>query len=153
MGSMVLAYKVGEATVHMIVKENYSKYITIQALLGLYNYKKTFSFVLMSTFGKAVYGDMLNLPRGTAHRPESDQKTPIVEKAVYRALPKSLMRRHTMQRLHIFPDEKIPEDMLKNISNQIKQLRIVPVRLNHIPRTEVDNFPQLLRYPKNYILK
>jgi len=58
-----------------------------------------------------------------------------------------------MQRLHIFPDEKIPEDMLKNISNQIKQLRTVPVQLNHIPRTEVDNFPQLLRYPKNYILK
>lgn len=77
----------------------------------------------------------------------------IVEKAVYRTLPKNLQRRHTMQRLHIFPDEKIPEDMLKNISNQIKQLRAIPVRLDHIPQEEIDNFPQLLKYPKNYILK
>lgn len=77
----------------------------------------------------------------------------IVEKAVYRALPKNLQRRYTMQRLHIFPDEKIPEDILKNISNQIKQLTAVPVQLNQIPQEEIDNFPQLLKYPENYILK
>jgi len=77
----------------------------------------------------------------------------ILEKAVYRALPKNLQRRHTMQRLHIFPDEKIPEDILRNISNQIKQPRTVPVRLNHIPQKEIENFPQLLKYPENYILK
>lgn len=77
----------------------------------------------------------------------------IVEKAVYRALPKNLQRRHTMQRLHIFPNEKIPEDILKNISNQIKQLRTVPIRLDHIPQEEVDKFPQLVKYPENYILK
>lgn len=77
----------------------------------------------------------------------------IVEKAVYRALPKNLQRRHTMQRLHIFPDEKIPEDILKNISNQIKQLRTVPIRLDHISQEEINNFPQLLKYPDNYILK
>jgi len=58
-----------------------------------------------------------------------------------------------MQRLHIFPNDKIPKDMLENISNQIKQLRPVPVRLDHIPKEEVDNFPQLLKYPENYILR
>ncbi|KAL6267331.1 hypothetical protein P5V15_000406 [Pogonomyrmex californicus] len=79
--------------------------------------------------------------------------TMIVEKAVYRALPKNLQRRHTMQRLHIFPEEKIPEDVLKNITNQIKQLRPVPVKLDHIPQEEVDNYPQLLKYPQDYILK
>jgi len=77
----------------------------------------------------------------------------IVQKAVYSALPKNLQRRHTMQRLHIIPDEKIPEDILKNISNQIKQQRTTPVRLDHIPQEEIDKFPQILRYPTNYILK
>lgn len=76
-----------------------------------------------------------------------------MEKAVYRALPKSLIRRYTMQRLHIFPDDKIPEDLLKNISNQIKQLRDVPIRLDHIPQGERDSFPQIISYPKDYILK
>ncbi|XP_050451094.1 39S ribosomal protein L13, mitochondrial [Cataglyphis hispanica] len=79
--------------------------------------------------------------------------TLIVEKAVYRALPKNLQRRHTMQRLHIFPDNKIPKDILKNISNQLKQLRPVPVRLDRIPQEEINNIPQLLKYPENYILK
>lgn len=76
-----------------------------------------------------------------------------MKKAVYRVLPKTLQRRYLMQKLHIFPDDKIPEDILKNVSNQIKQLRAVPVRLDHIPQEEIDNFPQLLKYPKNYILK
>ncbi|KAL6438941.1 hypothetical protein ACFW04_003765 [Cataglyphis niger] len=79
--------------------------------------------------------------------------TLIVEKAVYRELPKNLQRRHTMQRLHIFPDNKIPKDILKNISNQLKQLRPVPVRLDRIPQEEINNIPQLLKYPNNYILK
>ncbi|XP_020292154.1 39S ribosomal protein L13, mitochondrial [Pseudomyrmex gracilis] len=83
----------------------------------------------------------------------SKDPTLIVEKAVYRALPKNLQRRHTMQRLHIFPDEKVPEEILKNIGNQIKQLRPVPVRLDHIPQEEVDNFPRIVQYPKHYILK
>lgn len=77
----------------------------------------------------------------------------IVEKAVYRALPKNLQRRYLMQKLHIFPDDKIPEDMLKNITNQIKQLTAVPVRLKDIPQKEIEDFPQLLKYPENYILK
>lgn len=79
--------------------------------------------------------------------------TLIVKKAVYSALPKNLQRRYLMQRLHIFPDNKIPKDILKNVSNQIKQLRAVPIRLDHISQEEIDNFPQLLKYPKNYILK
>ncbi|XP_032664822.1 39S ribosomal protein L13, mitochondrial [Odontomachus brunneus] len=79
--------------------------------------------------------------------------TLIVEKAVYRALPKSLQRRYNMQRLHIFPDDKVPEDILKNVSNQIKQLRPVPVRLDHIPQEERDSFPQIISYPQDYILK
>lgn len=76
-----------------------------------------------------------------------------MEKSVYRAMPKNLQRRHTMQRLHIFPDDKVPEEMLKNVSNQIQQLRPVPVRLDHVPQEERDSFPQIISYPEQYILK
>lgn len=58
-----------------------------------------------------------------------------------------------MQRLHVFPDENVPQEMLQNVSNQIKQLRPVPVRLDQIPKEEVEQFPKLLAYPEDYILK
>lgn len=76
-----------------------------------------------------------------------------MQKAVYSVLPKNLQRRYTMERLHIFPDDKVPEDMLKNVTNQIKQLKPVPVRLDHIPKEERDSFPQIISYPEQYILK
>ncbi|KAF7411382.1 hypothetical protein HZH66_000278 [Vespula vulgaris] len=79
--------------------------------------------------------------------------TLIVTKAVYHALKGNLQRRHTMQRLHVFPDENVPQEMLQNVSNQIKQLRPVPVRLDQIPKEEVEQFPKLLAYPEDYILK
>lgn len=72
---------------------------------------------------------------------------------MYSALPKTLIRRYIMERLHIFPDKTVPEDMLKNVSNQIKQLRPVPRRIDHIPQEEKDSFPQIVSYPLNYVLK
>lgn len=76
-----------------------------------------------------------------------------MNKAVYRALKGNLQRRYTMQRLHVFPDENVPEEMLQNVSNQIKQLRPVPVRLDHIPKEEKEQFPKLLAYPEDYVHK
>ncbi|XP_053972767.1 39S ribosomal protein L13, mitochondrial [Hylaeus volcanicus] len=76
--------------------------------------------------------------------------TMIMNKAVYSALDKNLQRRHTMQRLHIFPDENVPKEMLENVSNQIKQLQIVPVRLDDIAIEERENFPRLIQYPIDY---
>ncbi|XP_043259449.1 39S ribosomal protein L13, mitochondrial [Colletes gigas] len=83
----------------------------------------------------------------------SKDPTMIVKKAVYSSMDGNLQRRHTMQRLHIFPDENIPEDMLENVTNQIKHLRPVPARLDHIPEIEKDNFPRLLNYPIDHQLK
>lgn len=86
---------------------------------------------------------------------ELHQKEPtlIVKKAVYRYLPKNLQRRYTMERLHIFPDDKVPEEILQNVSHQIRQLRPVPTRLDHIPKEEVENFPQIMKYPENFMMK
>ncbi|XP_033208224.1 39S ribosomal protein L13, mitochondrial [Belonocnema kinseyi] len=83
----------------------------------------------------------------------SKDPTLIVKKAVYSSMTGNLQRRYTMQRLHIFPDENIPERILENVSNQIKQLRPVPVRLDHIPKEEVEQFPQLVKLPENYVVR
>lgn len=63
----------------------------------------------------------------------------------------NLQRRHTMQRLHIYPDDNVPEDILRNVSSVIKRLRPVPTRLDHIPVEEVENFPKIVDYPKDYV--
>lgn len=73
-------------------------------------------------------------------------------KAVYKELDKDIRRRPRMQRLHIFKDEKVPSDMLQNITDQIPQLRRVPKRLKDYSKEEVEKFPKLFDYPKDYVL-
>lgn len=70
--------------------------------------------------------------------------TLIVQKAVYAAMDGNLQRRHTMQRLHIFPDENVPENMLQNVTHQIRQLKPVPTRLDHISPEVIKQFPKLI---------
>lgn len=77
----------------------------------------------------------------------------ILKKAVYRNLRGNLQRRHTMQRLHIFPDEIVPENILQNISNQIRQQRLPPKRLDEYTEEERTTFPKIIDYPKDYILR
>ncbi|KAK9294739.1 hypothetical protein QLX08_010727 [Tetragonisca angustula] len=83
----------------------------------------------------------------------SKDPTMIVKKAIYSAMDGTLQRRFTMQRLHIFPDDNVPKEMLENVSNQIKQLRPVPNRLYEIPQEERDKIPRLIQYPSDYQLK
>ncbi|KAG6804326.1 39S ribosomal protein L13, mitochondrial [Apis mellifera caucasica] len=83
----------------------------------------------------------------------SKDPTLIFKKAIYSAMDGNLQRRYTMERLHIFPDENVPEDMLQNVSNQIKQLRPVPVKLCDISQEERDKIPRLIKYPIDYQLK
>ncbi|XP_078052737.1 mitochondrial ribosomal protein L13 [Augochlora pura] len=79
--------------------------------------------------------------------------TMIMTKAVYSSMPGNLQRRHTMQRLHVFPDSNVPEDMLKNVTHQIPQLKMVPVKLKDIPVEEKENIPRLIKYPMDYVLR
>jgi large subunit ribosomal protein L13 len=58
-----------------------------------------------------------------------------------------------MQRLHVYYDDNIPEKVKGNISNQIKQLRPVPIRLDHISQEQLENFPQIVNLPENYVLQ
>lgn len=65
----------------------------------------------------------------------------------------NLQRRYTMQRLHLFPNADVPAKLMKNVSNQIQQLRPVPKRLDHYTEEEVKQFPKIIDLPKGYVVK
>lgn len=76
-----------------------------------------------------------------------------MQKAVYNSMKGNLQRRHTMQRLHLFADDKVPEEILANVTSQIRTPREVPQRLDHIDKETLENFPAIMNYPKDYILR
>lgn len=76
-----------------------------------------------------------------------------MKKAVYNSMKGNLQRRHTMQRLHLYPDGEVPDEILANVSNQLRQIREVPQRLDHLDPNLVEKFPKIMNWPKNYILK
>jgi len=58
-----------------------------------------------------------------------------------------------MTRLHLFADDKIPEDIALNISSQLAQLRPVPIKTVQYSEEEKSTFPQLFDLPKEMLLK
>lgn len=76
-----------------------------------------------------------------------------MHKAIYNAMKGNIQRRHTMQRLHLFSDSNIPADILENITNQLRQSRQVPKRLDHIDQNTISSFPKIMDYPKDYVLR
>lgn len=79
--------------------------------------------------------------------------TLIVQKAVKWEIPRSLVKFRLMARLHIFPDEDVPEELLKNVSSQIRQIRSVPRNLNSYSEQEINEYPKIMDFPKSYVLK
>lgn len=73
--------------------------------------------------------------------------------AVYGAMKGNLQRRYTMCRLHLIPDANIPEETLGNISNQLRQARPVPKRIDQYDEETIKNFPKIMDYPSNYVIK
>lgn len=76
-----------------------------------------------------------------------------MRKAIYTSIAGNLLRRTQMERLHIFPDAVIPGDIKANISGQIRPLRPIPKRLSEYTKEEIDSFPKMYDYPKDYVLK
>ncbi|RZC35161.1 39S ribosomal protein L13, mitochondrial [Asbolus verrucosus] len=106
---------------------------------------------------KRVYFHHTGYPGGAtwtlAWELHSKDPTLILKKAVYNSMDGNLQRRYTMERLHIFSGENVPVNLLKNVSNQIRQIRPVPKRLDHYMEEEIKKFPKLIDYPKDYILR
>merc|ERR1739844_749423 len=55
----------------------------------------------------------------------SRDPTLVLWKAVYNNMENDIMRKNAIARLHIFPDEDVPEDIITNVTAQIPQLRQV----------------------------
>ena len=79
--------------------------------------------------------------------------TLVVWKACYNNMYGGLERRTKMARLHVYPDENVPEEIMDNVSHQISQVRPVPKRLDEFTPEEVETFPKLWDYPEEYVVK
>ncbi|KAM8966653.1 large ribosomal subunit protein uL13m [Pelodytes ibericus] len=79
--------------------------------------------------------------------------TAVVKLAIYGMLPKNLHRRTMMQRLHLFPENDIPEDILKNLVTEIQQPRKIPRRLDQYSQEEIDAFPRIWTPPVDFLIK
>lgn len=87
-----------------------------------------------------------------AHKVHEKDPTMVFRRAVYHELDGTLQRRPRMARLHIFPDEEVPETILQNVSQHMRQLRAVPKRLDHYDPEEVAKFPKVFDWPKEYVM-
>lgn len=83
------------------------------------------------------------------------QKDPkaIVKLAIYGMLPKNLHRRTMMQRLHIFADDVLPDNIKANLTEELPQPRKIPKKLNEYTQEEIDAFPKLWTPPEDYKMK
>lgn len=75
-----------------------------------------------------------------------------MRKAVYHNMKGNLFRRVVMERLHIFPDLNVPEEIMENITNQIRPLRPRPKPLESYSKKEIEKYPKIIDYPDNYVL-
>lgn len=78
--------------------------------------------------------------------------TRVMYKAVFYALPKDLGRPTKMMRLHLYPEEEVPDHIMENVSDVIRQIQVVPKRLENYTPEELENFPKLFDWPENHIL-
>ncbi|XP_033011996.1 39S ribosomal protein L13, mitochondrial, partial [Lacerta agilis] len=94
-----------------------------------------------------VYSSHTGYPGGfrqvTAAQLHLRDPTAIVKLATYGMLPKNLLRRTMMQRLHIFADDVIPEEIRKNLVEVLPQPRKVPKRFDEYTQEEIGAFPRL----------
>lgn len=63
----------------------------------------------------------------------------------------TLQRRHVMEQLHLYDGDKVPEEVMKNITNQIRPQRPVPVKLNSYTDEQITSFPRVVDFPKDYV--
>ena len=75
-----------------------------------------------------------------------------MNRAVYGALGNNWKRRPAMARLHVYKNDKIPPIIAENITDQIRNIREVPRRLDSYTPEEIEAFPKVFDYPKDFVL-
>jgi len=86
-----------------------------------------------------------------AYKVHENFPTKILEKQIYASMKNGLVRRSNMVRLHLYPDEDIPDKILKNVTAQIRQVMHVPKSIEDFTMEEQANFPKLFDWPKEYV--
>ncbi|XP_011603810.1 large ribosomal subunit protein uL13m isoform X3 [Takifugu rubripes] len=89
----------------------------------------------------------------TAAQLHHKDPTAIVKLAVYGMLPRNLHRRTMMQRLHIFPEDELPDDIRANLTEELPQPREIPRKLDEYSQEEMNAFPRLWTPPQDYKMK
>ncbi|XP_075591863.1 mitochondrial ribosomal protein L13 [Dermatophagoides farinae] len=87
---------------------------------------------------------------------ELHQKDPnlIMYKAIYKACGNIGLKRHDLiAHLHIYPDENVPEHIMKNITDHIRQLRPVHKSIDEYSDDEIRNYPKIFDYSDDYTKK
>jgi len=87
-----------------------------------------------------------------AYKVHDADPTMVLYKAVYSRMKGTLLRRPRMAKLHLFPDENIPQDILDNVTGQIAQVMPVPKRLDEYSKEERENFPRLFDWPEDFAI-
>lgn len=54
-------------------------------------------------------------------------------------------------RLHVYPDENVPEEIMGNITHQIRQHKIVPKKLEDFSVEEMEAFPKVVDLPDDFV--
>lgn len=76
---------------------------------------------------------------------ELHEKDPtfVLERAIYKFCDKQDVRSRAFAKLVLLKGDNIPEDIRERISDQIRQQRPVPRRLEDIPAEELAEFPKI----------
>lgn len=78
----------------------------------------------------------------------------VLYKAIYKAIGNiHMQRKEIIARLHMYPDSKVPQHILENVTDHIRQLRPVHKALNEYSSDEVKTFPKIFDYPEDYAKK
>lgn len=87
---------------------------------------------------------------------ELHQKDPnlVLYKAIYKAVGNIGLKRHELiARLHMYPEDKVPDHIMENISDQIRQIQPVHKSLDQYKSEEIEKFPKIFDYSTDYVKK
>jgi len=90
---------------------------------------------------------------GVAYDMHLKDPTILLYKAVYKAIHNGLLRRTLMARLYLYPDENVPDNIMANICDQIRQVNPVYKSLDSYTKEEIDKFPKIVDYPEEFVIK
>jgi len=91
------------------------------------------------------------LPAWEIHQSDSNR---VMWMAVYSELRGPFnTRRRNCQRLHLISDEKIPSELLQNVSSQMRQAMPQPKTFDEYTKEEKESFPKLFEWPEDFVFE